>query len=125
MKFFLSLLGLLHVVSGGECECELTMLDEPMIYHLSGKEGIKFFGMKPSITRYKGEPMMKLMGYTSEPMVSMDNGKLEYLLLLMSRYLSIKKSVRGVTNCIINGLRFWRLNENGSGCGCSCILGWD
>ena len=65
----------------------MTMLDEPMIYYLSGKEGIKFVGMKPSITWYEGGPMMKLMGYTSEPMVSVDNGKLEYLLLSMSRYL--------------------------------------
>lgn len=56
-------------------DCSLTT-GEPITFDLAGLNGVSFVGLTPKITRFVGEPMIKITGYSLEPVLEVMNGKL-------------------------------------------------
>jgi hypothetical protein len=57
-------------------DCEYITPAEPMVQSLAGLLSVAFEGYKPSISRVEGDPMIKIMRYSSEPSVAVVDGKL-------------------------------------------------
>jgi len=57
-------------------ECELISPDSPLKEALSDVTGLAFKGFTPKITRVEGDPMLKILRYSSEPTVEVIDGKL-------------------------------------------------
>lgn len=65
----------LNTVNGEPCT--LTAPEIPMTFNLADYSGLSFVGTHPIITRVEGEPAIKILQYSSEPMISTsDDGKL-------------------------------------------------
>jgi hypothetical protein len=57
-------------------DCEYITPEEPLVQSLAGLLSVAFEGYKPSISRVEGDPMIKIMRYSSEPSVDVVDGKL-------------------------------------------------
>jgi hypothetical protein len=57
-------------------DCELTAPTIPIVQSLFGLQSVSFQGFKPLITRVEGAPMIKILKYSSEPLLEVENGKL-------------------------------------------------
>lgn len=57
-------------------DCEYIILGEPLVQSLTGLLSVAFEGYKPSITRVEGDPMIKILRYSSEPSIDVVDGKL-------------------------------------------------
>jgi hypothetical protein len=57
-------------------DCEYITLEEPLVQSLTGLLSVAFEGYKPSISRVEGDPMIKILRYSSEPSIAIVDGKL-------------------------------------------------
>jgi hypothetical protein len=57
-------------------DCEYTTPEEPLVRSLAGLLSVAFEGYKPSISRVAGDPMIKILRYSSEPSLAVVDGKL-------------------------------------------------
>jgi hypothetical protein len=57
-------------------DCEYTTPEEPLVQSLAGLLSVAFEGYKPSISRVEGDPMIKILRYSSEPSLDVVDGKL-------------------------------------------------
>jgi hypothetical protein len=57
-------------------DCEYMTPEEPLVESLTGLLSVAFEGYKPSISRVEGDPMIKIIRYSSEPTVAVVDGKL-------------------------------------------------
>ena len=57
-------------------ECELIAPEAPIEEALAEVSGLSFRGFSPKITRVPGDPMLKILRYSSEPMLEVVDGKL-------------------------------------------------
>jgi hypothetical protein len=57
-------------------DCEYTTPEEPLVQSLAGLLSVAFEGYKPSISRVEGDPMIKILSYSSEPSLDVVDGKL-------------------------------------------------
>ena len=68
------------VVVNAQANCpSLTSMDPPMERSLAGMEGLAFVGVSPTVVkRVVGDPMIRIIGYTTEPPVMEEvDGKLD------------------------------------------------
>jgi hypothetical protein len=76
MKVSLALFTSFFVGAVQAVDCELTAPTIPIVQSLFGLHNISFQGFKPLITRVEGAPMIKILKYSSEPLLEVENGKL-------------------------------------------------
>lgn len=57
-------------------DCELMAPSEPIEQSLANLIGLSFKGFKPLVSRVEGEPMLKILRYSSEPSLNIVDGKL-------------------------------------------------
>jgi hypothetical protein len=57
-------------------DCVYTTPEVPMVQSLAGLLSVAFEGYKPSISRVEGDPMIKILRYSSEPSLDVVDGKL-------------------------------------------------